>query len=77
MLKQMVPKGGEVFFSEEMTVKTRFGDYMVSADLFSAQSYNEFLGRNTFYGMTERGASIQEVLEYAKLTSQLVEGRLF
>lgn len=34
---------GEKFSSEEMTVKTRFGEYCVSADLFTAQSYNEFL----------------------------------
>jgi len=34
---------GEVFHSEELTVKTTFGDYSVSADLFSANSYNEYL----------------------------------
>ena len=34
---------GEEFYSEEMTVKTRFGDYMVNAALFSSQSYNEYL----------------------------------
>lgn len=35
----------ESFYSEEMTVKTRFGDYKVSSQLFNAQSYNEFLTR--------------------------------
>lgn len=35
--------GDEVFYSEEMTVKTRFGDYRVSQELFNAKSYNEFL----------------------------------
>ena len=44
-LKKMVPKGGETFFSEEMTVKIRFGDYKVTADLFTAKSYNEFLSK--------------------------------
>lgn len=34
---------GEVFHSEELTVKTTFGDYTISADLFSANSYNEYL----------------------------------
>ena len=34
---------GEVFHSEELTVKTTFGDYSISADLFSANSYNEYL----------------------------------
>ena len=33
----------EIFHSEEMTVKTRFGEYRVSSNLFTAQSYNEFL----------------------------------
>lgn len=42
-LKKMVPKDGESFFSEEVTVKTRFGDYKVTADLFTAKSYNEFM----------------------------------
>ncbi len=37
--------GDESFYSEEMTVKTRFGDYRVSSQLFNAQSYNEFLAR--------------------------------
>lgn len=44
-LKRMVPKDGEVFFSEEVTVKTRFGEYKVTADLFTAKSYNEFLSK--------------------------------
>lgn len=44
-LKKMVPKDGESFFSEEVTVKTRFGDYKVTADLFTAKSYNEFLAK--------------------------------
>lgn len=45
-LKSMVQNyGDESFYSEEMTVKTRFGDYKVSAQLFNAQSYNEFLAR--------------------------------
>ena len=44
-LIKMVPKGGESFFSEEITVKTRFGDYKVTADLFNAKSYNDFLAK--------------------------------
>ena len=45
-LKSMVQNyGDESFYSEEMTVKTRFGEYKVSAQLFNAQSYNEFLAR--------------------------------
>ena len=37
--------GDESFYSEEMTVKTRFGDYKVTSQLFNAKSYNEFLSR--------------------------------
>lgn len=45
-LKEMANNyGDESFYSEEMTVKTRFGDYRVSSRLFNAQSYNEFLSR--------------------------------
>ncbi len=45
-LKSMVQNySDESFYSEEMTVKTRFGDYKVSSQLFNAQSYNEFLAR--------------------------------
>jgi len=44
-LKKMVPKGGDIFYSEEMTVKTRFGDYEVKADVFNSKSYNEFIGK--------------------------------
>lgn len=45
-LTQMIKDyGDECFYSEEMTVKTRFGDYRVSSQLFNAQSYNEFLAR--------------------------------
>ncbi|QTA37580.1 DEAD/DEAH box helicase family protein [Thermosipho ferrireducens] len=44
-LKQYVPEDGEVFYSEELTVKTRFGDYKVSKNIFNANGYNELLAR--------------------------------
>jgi type III restriction enzyme len=44
-LEKMVPKGGDIFYSEEMTVKTRFGDYEVRPDVFNSKSYNEFIGK--------------------------------
>jgi len=43
-LKGMATKE-EVFVSEEITVKTRFGDYKIAGDLFTAKSYNEFLAK--------------------------------
>lgn len=36
---------GETFVAQEMTVKTRFGEYKVHGDLFNAQSYNDFLAK--------------------------------
>ena len=41
-LKSWTTKG-EVFHSQELTVKTTFGDYTIGADLFNANSYNEYL----------------------------------
>ena len=42
-LDKFLATEGEAFYSEEMTVKTRFGDYQVSAAIFTSQSYNEYL----------------------------------
>ncbi|MCK9578228.1 DEAD/DEAH box helicase family protein [bacterium] len=42
-LQQFFKKEGESFVSEELTVKTRFGEYTVDANLFKSQSYNEYL----------------------------------
>lgn len=45
-LKSMVAKkDGETFVAQEMTVKTRFGEYKVHSDIFNAQSYNDFLSK--------------------------------
>jgi len=44
-LKNDVKGKDETFVSIEMTVKTRFGEYEVTADLFTAKSYGEFLAK--------------------------------
>jgi len=44
-LRELIPKEGDVFYSEEVTVRTRFGEYSVTADIFNANSYNEFLSK--------------------------------
>ena len=49
---------GEEFYSEEMTVKTRFGDYMVNAALFTSQSYNEYL-QKLMLTVTNRYAKVE------------------
>ncbi|MEK7069034.1 MAG: DEAD/DEAH box helicase family protein [Patescibacteria group bacterium] len=42
-LRTFFAKDGERFVAEEMTVKTRFGEYVVDASLFKSHSYNEYL----------------------------------
>lgn len=45
-LKKIIPKKeGDVFYGEELTVKTRFGEYTVTADLFNAKNYNSFISK--------------------------------
>jgi len=42
-LKPLVNREGDVFYGEELTVKTKFGEYNVTADIFTAKSYNSFI----------------------------------
>jgi len=42
-LKTLLVKEGDVFYGEELTVKTKFGEYVVTADIFTAKSYNAFI----------------------------------
>lgn len=43
-LKQFVSnRTAEQFYTQDLVTETRFGKYQVSADLFSASSYNDFL----------------------------------
>jgi type III restriction enzyme len=44
-LRKMTLKEGETFYSEELTVKTRFGEYQVTGEIFNAKSYNDFLSK--------------------------------
>ncbi|MEC1788616.1 DEAD/DEAH box helicase family protein [Schinkia azotoformans] len=44
-LRKMTVKEGETFYSEELTVRTRFGDYQVTGEIFNAKSYNDFLSK--------------------------------
>jgi type III restriction enzyme len=43
VLRSFLASEGESFVSQELTTKTQFGAYKVTADLFSAESYNEYL----------------------------------
>lgn len=42
-LQRAIITQGEVFISKEITVGTQFGKYEVNANLFNAQTYNEYL----------------------------------
>ncbi|MGI0060819.1 MAG: DEAD/DEAH box helicase family protein [Nitrosotalea sp.] len=42
-LKPLVNQRGDIFKSEELTVKTKFGEYSVTADIFTTKSYNTFI----------------------------------
>ncbi|GAA4461920.1 DEAD/DEAH box helicase family protein [Nemorincola caseinilytica] len=56
-LQKFLAVEGEQFYSEEMTVKTRFGDYMVNAALFTSESYNEHL-QKLLHTITNRYARV-------------------
>jgi type III restriction enzyme len=45
-LKRMIPNdNADRFISEEPKIKTQFGEYRVKGDIFTANSYNEYLQR--------------------------------
>lgn len=87
-LKKIVGKGGETFYSEELTVRTRFGEYKVSGDIFTATSYNEFIMKlvNAVSSMLQpsgrrkiRSFPMMQInlAEVAALTDNYIRNRLF
>jgi len=42
-LQPLAVREGDVFYEEELTVRTKFGEYVVTADIFTAKSYNAFI----------------------------------
>ncbi|BBL63612.1 type I restriction enzyme EcoKI subunit R [Methanosarcina mazei TMA] len=45
-LKKIIPKHeGDIFYGEELTVRTRFGEYIVTSDIFNAKNYNSFISK--------------------------------
>ena len=44
-LQKIKGQGGEKFKSQEITVRAKFGQYIVSADIFTVDNYNEFLSK--------------------------------
>lgn len=45
LLRKFLATEGETFASQEVMTKTTFGRYRVTADLFTAESYNEYLSK--------------------------------
>ena len=88
-LKKLVPKDADVFYSEEVTVKTRFGEYPVTADLFTAKSYNELIAKlvrnvsNLFVSVgkrkTRKSFPMMQInnAEIARLTDEYIRHKLF
>jgi len=87
-LQKFFKADGESFVSEEMTVKTRFGEYVVDASLFSSQSYNEYLGRilssivNRMARISSRGKKLYPMmqinnLQIVKVIDEYIRTKLF
>ncbi|MDO8486410.1 MAG: DEAD/DEAH box helicase family protein [Candidatus Staskawiczbacteria bacterium] len=87
-LKKFFNKKGERFVSEEVTVKTRFGEYTVDANLFQSQSYNEYLEKilnvvvNRMARVTARKTKIFPVMQInnlavVKAIDKYIKTRLF
>jgi type III restriction enzyme len=68
----------ETFVSQEMTVRTQFGAYKVHANLFNADSYNEFLSRvvTTLASQGERGKRSSSPIPFMQINPALLAANL-
>jgi type III restriction enzyme len=68
----------ETFVSQEMTVKTQFGAYTVHANLFNADSYNDFLSRivATLASQGERGKRNANLIPFMQINPALLAATL-
>ena len=87
-LRRLVKKKGDTFFSQELTVKTTFGEYTVTADIFTAKSYNSFIQKVVkavsvihvnARGRKQRDFPVMQVNSalIAKVTDEYIRHRLF
>ncbi len=87
-LYQLVGRKGDTFYSQEVTVKTTFGEYVVTADIFTAKSYNSFIQKVvnavTVIHVDSRGKKSREfpiiqinASHIAKLTDEYIRHKLF
>ncbi|MFH1224873.1 MAG: DEAD/DEAH box helicase family protein [Candidatus Diapherotrites archaeon] len=87
-LRPLVHREGDVFYSEELTVKTKFGEYTVTSDIFTAKSYNSFIQKivNAVTSVTvkvsKRSPKTFPIMQIntaivAKLTDDYIRHKLF
>ena len=87
-LKPLVGRKDDIFYGEELTVKTRFGEYSVTSDIFTAKSYNAFLQKIVnavsvvpvkIGKRTQRNFPVMQIntAALAKLTDEYIRHRLF
>lgn len=87
-LEPLVKREGDIFYGEELTVKTRFGEYSVTSDIFTAKSYNSFLQKivNSVSSVpikiskrTQKSFPIMQINTalIAKLTDDYIRQKLF
>lgn len=74
-LMRFTVREGDVFYGEELTVKTKFGEYTVTADIFTAKSYNSFIQKivNAVSSVTVRiGKRTQKSFPIMQINSALI-----
>jgi type III restriction enzyme len=86
-LKPLVKKEGNIFKSEEMTVKTKFGEYTVTEDIFTATNYNTFIEKiinavTSIQVRIKKKFTVFPVMQIntrliAKLTDEYIRKKLF
>ena len=75
MLRKFLAQDGETFLSQEITSKTQFGKYKVTANLFNATCYNEYL-QKLLRTITLRFDKLSAHREFPLPTLQINEARM-
>jgi type III restriction enzyme len=87
-LKPLLRNSGDTFYSQELTVRTTFGEYTVKPDIFNARSYNSFIQKivsavsvihvNTHGNRVKDFPTVQvNSFDIARLVDQYIRRRLF
>ncbi len=89
-LKTLISKEGEIFKSEEVTVKTKFGEYTVTSDIFTANSYQSFISKlvtavsSVYIKTGKRSSSVKRfplmqinIVQIARLVDNYIRTKLF